>query len=50
MMLPHIIIATDGSEASDRMIECVKGLHRVGQPGNSISRARRLYWPHDVAR
>jgi hypothetical protein len=42
MMLPHIIIATDGSEASDRMIECVKGLHRVGQPGSSISHVRRV--------
>ena len=48
-MLSHITIATDGSEASDRMIECVKGLHRGRQPGNFTSRARRVYWPRDVA-
>jgi len=29
-MLSKIIVATDGSEASDRMIECVKDLQRVG--------------------
>jgi nucleotide-binding universal stress UspA family protein len=29
-MLSNIIVASDGSEASDRMIECVRGLARVG--------------------
>lgn len=29
-MLSNIVIASDGSEASDRMIECVRGLARVG--------------------
>lgn len=29
-MLSNIIIATDGSEASDRMVECARGLRRVG--------------------
>ncbi|NWG13449.1 MAG: universal stress protein [Acidobacteria bacterium] len=29
-MLSNIIVATDGSEASERMIECVHGLARVG--------------------
>jgi nucleotide-binding universal stress UspA family protein len=29
-MLSNIIVASDGSEASDRMIECVSGLVRVG--------------------
>ncbi len=29
-MLSNIVVASDGSEASDRMIECVSGLVRVG--------------------
>ncbi|MBI4279900.1 MAG: universal stress protein, partial [Armatimonadetes bacterium] len=29
-MLSRILVATDGSEASDRMIECATGLRRVG--------------------
>jgi len=29
-MLSHIIVSSDGSEASDRMVECVEGLKRVG--------------------
>jgi nucleotide-binding universal stress UspA family protein len=29
-MLSNIIVASDGSEASERMIECVRGLARVG--------------------
>lgn len=29
-MLSHIIVTTDGSEASERMLECVKCLRRVG--------------------
>jgi nucleotide-binding universal stress UspA family protein len=29
-MLSSIVVATDGSEASQRMLECVKGLRRVG--------------------
>jgi nucleotide-binding universal stress UspA family protein len=29
-MLSRIVVATDGSEASDRMIECLEGLRRVG--------------------
>jgi nucleotide-binding universal stress UspA family protein len=29
-MLSHLVIATDGSEASDRMIACLDGLWRVG--------------------
>ena len=29
-MLSNIVVASDGSEASDRMIECVVGLARVG--------------------
>ncbi|MCL4845123.1 MAG: universal stress protein [Acidobacteria bacterium] len=29
-MLSNILVATDGSEASDRMVECLTGLGRVG--------------------
>ncbi|HZP00902.1 MAG TPA: universal stress protein [Terriglobia bacterium] len=29
-MLSNIVVASDGCEASDRMVECVKGLQRVG--------------------
>lgn len=29
-MLAHVLAATDGSEASDRLVECVLGLRRVG--------------------
>src|SRR5579875_821407 len=29
-MLANIIVATDGSEAADRMVECATGLRRVG--------------------
>jgi cyclopropane-fatty-acyl-phospholipid synthase len=29
-MLPHILIASDGSEASDRVTDCVKELARIG--------------------
>jgi nucleotide-binding universal stress UspA family protein len=29
-MLSSLVVATDGSEASDRMVECVRGLRRVG--------------------
>lgn len=29
-MLSNIIVASDGSEASERMIECVRGLARIG--------------------
>ena len=29
-MLSHVIVTTDGSEASERMLECVKALRRVG--------------------
>lgn len=29
-MLSSLVVATDGSEASDRMVECVRGLQRVG--------------------
>jgi hypothetical protein len=32
-MPSQIVVATDGSEASDHMIEWVKGLRRVGSAG-----------------
>ena len=36
MVLSNIVIASDGSEASDRMIECVRGLARVGSQQATI--------------
>ncbi len=29
-MLNHVLVATDASEASDRLVDCVRGLRRVG--------------------
>ena len=36
-MLSNLVIATDGSEASDRMIGCLHGLRRVGSTNAALT-------------